>query len=106
MLQAPTELPALPAAVEVAAYRIVQETLVNVVRHAQAHTCWILLSLNSDQLHIEVDDDGSGIPQAHPIGVGLIAIRERAEELGGTCEIERAAPQGTCIRISLPLSKE
>jgi signal transduction histidine kinase len=99
---APDHLPALPAAVEVAAYRIVQEALTNVVRHAQAHWCWICLSCEQDMLHLEVSDDGIGLPESCPAGVGVLSMRERAAELGGTCEIERTPEGGTCVRACLP----
>lgn len=102
---APDHLPALPAAVEVAAYRIVQEALANVVRHAQAHRCCICLSCENDLLHVEVIDDGVGLPESYRAGVGLLSLRERAAELGGTCEIARMPEGGTCVRACLPLLK-
>jgi signal transduction histidine kinase len=102
---APDQLPALPAAVEVAAYRIVQEALANVVRHAHAHRCRICLSCENDLLHVEVIDDGVGLPESYRAGVGLLSLRERAAELGGTCEIAQMPEGGTCVRASLPLLK-
>jgi signal transduction histidine kinase len=103
-IDAPEQLPALPAAVEVAAYRIVQEAMTNVVRHAQARTCTIRFALNHG-LDVEICDDGCGIPTGHRLGVGLTSIRERAAELGGTCEIEPRAGGGTCLHVRLPLPK-
>ncbi len=102
---APDHLPALPAAVEVAAYRIVQEALANVVRHAQAHGCRICLSCENDLLHVEVCDDGIGLPKSYRAGVGLLSMRERAAELGGTCEIAPLPEGGTCVQARLPLLK-
>jgi signal transduction histidine kinase len=102
---APDHLPTLPAAVEVAAYRIVQEALANVVRHAQAHRCCICLSCENDLLHVEVTDDGIGLPESYRAGVGLLSMRERAAELGGTCEIATMPEGGTCVRARLPLLK-
>jgi len=101
---APDQLPALPAAVEVAAYRIVQEALANVVRHAHAHRCHICLSCENDLLHVEVIDDGIGLPESYRAGVGLLSLRERAAELGGTCEIAQMPEGGTCVRACLPAS--
>jgi len=95
-------LPQLSAAVEVAAYRIVQEALANVVRHAQAHRCCIRLSCEQDMLHVEVSDDGIGLPERYRAGVGLLSIRERTAELGGTCEIAQMPEGGTCVRACLP----
>ncbi len=102
---APDHLPALPAAVEVAAYRIVQEALANVVRHAQAHRCGICLSCENDLLHVEVTDDGIGLPESYRAGVGLLSLRERAAELGGTCEIAPMPEGGTRVLACLPLLK-
>jgi signal transduction histidine kinase len=103
---APDHLPALPAAIEVAAYRIVQEALANVVRHAQAHRCCIHLMWEQDMLHVEVTDDGVGLPERYRAGVGLLSMRERAVELGGTCEVVRLLEGGTRVRACLPLLKE
>jgi signal transduction histidine kinase len=104
-VEAPDRLPPLPAAVEVAAYRIVQEALTNVMRHAEARTCTVRLSLE-DVLHIEVRDDGVGSPPERQTGVGLLSMRERAEELGGTCVIEMTPGAGVRILARLPVSKE
>jgi signal transduction histidine kinase len=102
-VDAPDTFPPLPAAVEVAAYRIVQEGLLNVVKHAQAHTCHIHLRL-ADGLHIEIADDGIGLLETHTAGVGLHSIRERTAELGGTCEITAGTEKGTKIAVCLPIA--
>ncbi len=104
-VDAPEELPPLPAAVEVAAYRIVQEALTNVVKHAQARTCRIQLSLNGG-LQVTVTDDGVGLPKAYRAGVGLASMQERAAELGGRCTIEPALGRGTQVYVCLPVSHE
>jgi len=101
-VDAPTELPALPAAVEVAAYRIVQEALENVSKHSQARTCSIRFA-NHSGLEIEIKDDGIGLPPNITPGVGLRSMRERAEELGGSCMIERGVNGGTRILARLPI---
>jgi nitrate/nitrite-specific signal transduction histidine kinase len=80
-VDAPARLPSLPAAVEVAAYRIVQEALTNVVRHAQAHTCTVRLFL-AEAFHVEISDDGVGFPPERQAGVGMLSMRERAAEKG------------------------
>jgi signal transduction histidine kinase len=88
----------LPAAVEVAAYRICSEALTNVVRHAHAQTCTIRLQLAASALSIEIADDGVGIELGSAgRGVGLRSMRERAEELGGSCLIEPRAGGGTRV---------
>jgi signal transduction histidine kinase len=107
-VDAPDVLPALPAAIEVAAYRIVQEAVTNVVRHAGATACVIALGVITQQaasaaLTIDVRDDGVGLPEAHRIGVGLLGMQERAAELGGTCQVVRLTPRGTGVWAYLPL---
>jgi signal transduction histidine kinase len=104
-VEAADQLPALPAAVEVAAYRIAQEALTNVVRHAQAYTCTVRLSL-LDGLRLEITDDGVGLPTEQHAGVGMLSMRERATEVGGSCEIELAPGHGTRVLVKLPLPKE
>ena len=104
-VEASDVLPSLPAAVEVAVYRIVQEALMNVVKHAQARQCTIRLT-HTDTLILEVRDDGKGLANVHSIGVGLQSMRERAVELGGTCTIERLPERGTRVVVTLPLSTE
>jgi signal transduction histidine kinase len=103
-MEAPNELPALPAAVEVAAYRITLEALTNVARHAHAHNCTVHLDVNG-ALELEIVDDGLGLPHDHRAGVGLASMRERAAELGGTCSVERRLPGGTRVRAHLPLAR-
>lgn len=94
-------LPALPAAVEVATYRIIQEALTNVTRHARARTCKVSLSING-HMDITIEDDGVGIPVPYRAGVGLKSIYERVDELGGSCQIESNPGVGTRIKVSLP----
>ena len=98
----PDQAPMLPAAVEVACYRIVQEAVTNVVRHAHAHTCCVRLSI-ADELLIEIGDDGMGLPPAVRLGVGLSSMRERAEEVGGHWQIEPRPGGGTCVRVRIPV---
>jgi signal transduction histidine kinase len=103
----PDGLHPLPAAVEVAAYRIALEALTNVIRHAQAGHCTIQFAQigngRANALQIEVVDDGIGLPRELRAGVGLRSMRERAEELGGTLTIESASRGGTRILATLPL---
>ena len=103
----------LPAAVEVAAYHIVQEALLNVVRHAQATDCMVRLErpddvtgpLGLDGLRIEIVDNGHGLSE-YRAGVGIVSMRERATELGGWCTIQSRAEGGTIVRACLPISEE
>jgi signal transduction histidine kinase len=100
----PEFLPPLSAAVEVAVYRITQEALTNVIRHAYAQTCLIGLSLK-DTLRLEITDDGVGLSTKRRPGVGLTSMRERAMELGGTFLVETTSTGGTRIFVCLPLQK-
>ena len=95
------DLPDLPAAVEVAAYRITQEAVANTTRHAGATRCWVELSANGS-LMLSVRDDGSGICPDRA-GTGLRSMRERADELGGICTVTFAPGVGTTVRAELPL---
>ena len=96
-------LDGLPAATEVAAYRIASEALTNVARHARATTTRVHLAVEAGRLVVEVVDDGTGIPARTPAGVGLVSLRERAEELGGRCQVRDGASGGTVVRAELPL---
>jgi signal transduction histidine kinase len=93
----------LPAAVEVAAYRIASEALANVAKHAGARTCRVDLRRDADgALVVTVADDGVGIAPGAQAGVGLVSLRERAAELGGRCTVECPAGGGTVVRAVLP----
>ncbi len=97
------DLPSLPAAVEVAAYRITLEALANFVRHSQGLNCQVSITKADDRLQIEVCDDGLGLPVQVHSGVGLSSMRERAAELSGTCVVESIPQGGTRVLARLPL---
>ncbi|MEO3782324.1 sensor histidine kinase [Actinocorallia sp. B10E7] len=99
-------LDALPAAVEVAAYRIVSEALANVVRHSGAGRCDITLDVREGVLEVLVQDDGSGIGPDTEAGVGMSSLRERASELGGDCAVVCPPEGGTLVRARLPWERE
>lgn len=101
-IDAPEDLPEIPAAIEVAALRIVQEALNNVIRHAQASHCAVSIRINGS-LQIRIEDDGVGMAPDAVRGVGLLSMRERAAEVGGVCEIESGRNGGLLVRLSLPL---
>jgi two-component system NarL family sensor kinase len=96
------EIPDLPAAAEVACYRIVTEALTNITRHAMATKCTVLIRLDEKDLDVEVRDDGVGLPEGWRAGVGIASMRERVTELGGDLVIEPALPHGTRINARLP----
>lgn len=104
------ELPLLPAAVEVAAYRIASEAMTNAARHAGASSCTVRISAppavpgRGPALELEIMDDGRGLPAAGTrSGIGLGSMRERAAEVGGTCRIESVPAGGTRVFARLPL---
>ena len=96
------DLPALPAAVEVAAYRIVVEAVTNTVRHASARHCQVSLVLTPAGLAVTVTDDGTGLRTPGDHGSGLAIMRERAEELGGAATVNDAVP-GVIVAAQLPV---
>lgn len=97
----------LPPSVDLAAYRIVQEALTNVVRHAEATTATVLLDYRVDQLAVQVDDDGRGAgpgePRPDASGNGLAGMRERADALGGTLSAAPRTDGGWRVRAVLPI---
>jgi signal transduction histidine kinase/RimJ/RimL family protein N-acetyltransferase len=99
----PDPLLSLPAAVEVAAYRIVMEAINNVTRHARAQHCMVHLEISPASLMITVADDGIGLPPELRPGVGLAYMRERAEELGGSFSVGEATMGGVQVTAVLPL---
>lgn len=107
LIETPPSLPELPAAVEVAAYRITMEAITNVIKHADAHNCTVRLTVTEKpaQLRLEIQDDGKGLPLPVTSGIGLQSMRERAEELGGMFDISAAASSGTRVEVSLPLTR-
>ncbi len=102
--EAPDNLPPLSAAVEVALYRIAQEALNNVVKHARAHNVALRLDVDGGHVVLGVADDGRGIATDRVAGVGLASMRERAEELGGTCIVKSEGGGGTRVVARLPVS--
>jgi len=102
------EEPALSFERKHALYRIAQEALHNIVKHAQASTVLLRLDRQDDELVLEVRDDGRGFDPAQPFTghLGLHSIQERVARLGGTCSIESAPEQGTYLRVCIPAREE
>jgi len=110
-LDFPPDLPRLPQAIEIALFRILQESLTNVHRHSRATSAEIKLDADAEQVTIEIRDYGRGVPkhilqqlagEGSKLGVGLAGMRERIHELGGVFEVTSDA-SGTAIRASIPL---
>jgi signal transduction histidine kinase len=109
----------LPPEVAIHVYRIVQEALSNVSRHAGASRAWVRLTRNGTVLSLEIEDDGRGLPQwragdtrsvevrghaSGPAGIGITSMRERAELVGGELTLTRGAAGGLLIRCTIPLA--
>ncbi|WP_205896779.1 sensor histidine kinase, partial [Pseudomonas viridiflava] len=95
----PDNLPALSDARAVGLFRILQEALTNVMRHAQAHSVQISLTLADNLLCLSIADDGQGFdPQAaRPTSFGLVGMRERVLMLGGRLELDSEPGEGTAL---------
>ena len=95
----------LPTAVELAAYRIVQEAITNVLRHADASRVRVVLDYRDVELDVQVEDDGRGLEVAATslTGSGVLGMRERAQSLGGTLHVDRSSLGGTRVAAVLPL---
>ncbi len=106
-LEVGTRLPHLPSELAMQAYRVIQESLTNIIKHARATQAKVRLGLNhaGDQLCIEVRDNGVGFDTGHSSrdGMGLIGMRERVASVGGEICISSPQAQGTTITVTLPL---
>jgi signal transduction histidine kinase len=95
----------LPAVVETAAFRILQEALANVRKHARAGHVEVDLRPHGNWLHLDVRDNGIGVSAGgEGRGLGLYSMRERAQLVGGRCAVEPGGERGTWVRVQLPLS--
>ncbi|QIL77509.1 PAS domain-containing protein [Hymenobacter sp. HDW8] len=96
-----------PLLLELAVYRIVQELLTNVIKHAHARIVHIQVEQEDDQVVLSVQDDGQGMPSSPEIisdpGMGIISIRNRAELLGGRFSLDSHPDRGTTVRVALPM---
>lgn len=101
------QLAALPhrpdPAVEVACFRIAQEALTNALRHSGAENVVLTLACDGRLLHLEVEDDGRGFDHGRTHGLGMVTMRERAQQLGGLLEVDTRMGAGTCVRARLPM---
>jgi two-component system, NarL family, sensor kinase len=101
----PEPLPSLPAAVEVAAFRIASEAMTNVARHSGATRCRVRVEVDGS-FELTVADNGTGPDRAATVGVGWTSMRERAAELGGSCTMTGRPEGGLVVRAVLPLSED
>ena len=110
-LDLPPDLPRLPEAVEIALFRVLQESLTNVHRHSHTPSAEIKMEADAEQITIEIRDHGRGMPayvlqqidgEGLNLGVGLAGMRERIHELGGDFEVTSDG-HGTTVRARVPL---
>jgi len=107
-VQLAAELPHLDESTTTGVYRIVQESLTNVARHAQATEVYIVLQVRDHQLHVEIKDNGRGFDHAlldHPESLGLLSIQERARMIGGSATILGTLGKGTQVTADVPTEK-
>jgi signal transduction histidine kinase len=95
----------LPPGIDLSAFRIVQEALTNVVKHAETASCQVAIAYAEHELSIEIDDDGRGGPTVNGHGHGLIGMRERAHLYGGTVQAAPLPGRGFRVAASLPVAK-
>jgi signal transduction histidine kinase len=91
--------------VAITVYRVLQESLTNISRHARAKHAWVILGASGNWLQLEVEDDGQGIAEAdlaRPRSLGLKGMRERVLYLGGSVEVGRAPRGGTRVLVRVP----
>ncbi len=87
-------------------YRVLQEALNNVSRHSGAREAWIRLKFSANSLELEVEDHGAGfVAEKTQRGIGLVAMRERAELIGGVLAVSPRSPGGTLVRLAVPRDK-
>lgn len=105
LVQVPDNLPALSDAKAIGLFRILQEALTNVMRHAQAHTVELTLALEGRHLRLTISDDGAGFVQAQgrPVSFGLVGMRERVLIMGGQLSLESELGEGTTLSVTVPL---
>ncbi|MBT2375629.1 PAS domain-containing sensor histidine kinase [Pseudomonas fluorescens] len=105
LVQVPDNLPALSDAKAIGLFRILQEALTNVMRHAQAHTVELTLAVEGPHLRLTISDDGTGFVQAQerPVSFGLVGMRERVLIMGGQLSLDSELGEGTTLSVTVPL---
>nr|WP_268801219.1 sensor histidine kinase [Pseudomonas sp. BSw22131] len=105
LVEVPDNLPALADATAIGLFRILQEALTNVMRHAEAHTVELKLRLDDGVLCMTIADDGQGFEQSleRPVSFGLVGMRERVLIMGGRLQLDSTLGEGTTLRICIPL---
>jgi signal transduction histidine kinase len=112
-LDLPATLQRFPIELEIAIFRVLQESLTNVHRHSGSPTAIVSIGVEDSQVHLKVIDHGRGIPpqaltarqEDSSIGIGLLGMRERMRQLGGLMEIDSSGGEGTAVHVILPLGE-
>ncbi|NWA02022.1 PAS domain-containing sensor histidine kinase [Pseudomonas gingeri] len=107
LVQVPENLPRLSDAKAIGLFRILQEALTNVMRHAQAHTVELTLAIDGQDLCLSISDDGVGFvaPSGRPTSFGVVGMRERVLMLGGSLLLESSVGEGTTLSVRVPLDR-
>ncbi|MCP4679773.1 MAG: PAS domain S-box protein [Deltaproteobacteria bacterium] len=95
----------LDPAFATAVYRIVQESLTNITRHAKAKNAWIRITEDAGTLKMEIRDNGIGIPKENKDAFGLLGMNERAHNFGGKVEVKNAQESGTVVDLAVPIKR-
>ena len=105
LVQVPDNLPALSDAKAIGLFRILQEALTNVMRHAQAHTVELTLAVEGTDLRLTISDDGVGFvqPEGRAVSFGLVGMRERVLIMGGQLSLDSELGEGTTLSVTVPL---
>ena len=106
IFEADTSLPQFPDVYNITLYRVLQEALTNIIKHAQASQVWVDLSAEDDFVNLTVQDNGIGFSEeeSKSNGIGLTGLRERITIAGGTLNINSAPKLGTILSAQFPLS--
>jgi signal transduction histidine kinase len=101
--------PVIPDAIAIHVYRVLQEALNNVAKHAHTDHAWVRVHLGANELRLEIEDHGAGMPlhgtRSGRRGIGTVAMRERAELLRGAIEFSRPDEGGTLVKLTVPLAE-
>ena len=104
----PSEFPRLASDLETAVFRVVQEALTNIFRHAEAHNAWVQLTKRNGEIFLRIRDDGKGVSddtlvlRPGSVGVGISGMKQRVKELGGDLQLRHGDP-GTIVEATIPI---
>jgi signal transduction histidine kinase len=94
----------LPPDIEASLYRIIQEAMNNIARHSGASACAVMINTVGQELRLVVEDNGCGLKASQGHGLGLIAMRERAQAQAGSFAIDSVPSGGTCVVVTMKVA--